>query len=46
MRAGWGWMRRSVPDQDHRGIQRAVRGGDQLGVIGFGHATALALTPA
>jgi hypothetical protein len=32
-----------VPDQDDRGMQLLVRGGDQAGVIGFGHAAALAL---
>ena len=35
-----------VPDQDDRGRQLLVRGGDQAGVIGFGHAAALALAPA
>ena len=27
-----------VPDQDDRGVQGAVRGGDQGGVVGLGHA--------
>ena len=35
-----------VPDQDDRGMQLLVRGGDQAGVVGFGHAAALAFTPA
>ena len=32
-----------VPDQDDRGMQLLVRGGDQAGLIGFGHTAALAL---
>jgi hypothetical protein len=32
-----------VPDKDHRGVERVVRGGDQVRVVGFGHAAALAL---
>ena len=35
-----------VPDQDDRGMQLLVRGGDQAGVVGFGHRAALALAPA
>ncbi len=35
-----------VPDQDDRGMQLVVRGGDQAGVVGFGHGPALALAPA
>jgi hypothetical protein len=30
-----------IPDQDDRGMQLLVRGGDQAGVIGFGHAAVL-----
>ena len=33
-----------VPAQDDRGMKLAVRGGDQAGVIGFGHGPAFALT--
>jgi hypothetical protein len=32
-----------VPDQDDRGVQHLVRGGDQVRVVGFGQAAALAL---
>ena len=35
-----------VPDQDDRGTQLPVRGGDLAGVVGFGHAAALAFTAA
>ena len=35
-----------VPDQDDRGLQLPVRGGDQLSVVGFGHGPALALAAA
>ena len=35
-----------VPDQDDRGAQGAVRGGDQRGVVSLGHGAALALAPA
>ena len=35
-----------VPDQDDRGLQFAVRGGDQPGVVCFGHRAALALAAA
>ena len=35
-----------VPDDNHRGSQGVVRGGDQVRVVGFGHARALALAPA
>ena len=35
-----------IPDQDDRGMQFLVRGGDQASVIGFGHRAALALAPA
>jgi hypothetical protein len=35
-----------VPDQDDRGVQLLVRGGDQVRVVGFGHRAALALAPA
>ena len=35
-----------VPDQDDRGMQFLVRGGDQAGVIGFGHRAALAFAAA
>src|SRR5271157_2958325 len=35
-----------IPDQDDRGVQLVVRGGDQAGVVGFGHRAALAFAPA
>jgi len=35
-----------VPDQDDWGGELGVRGGDQLGVVGFGHGAALALAAA
>ena len=35
-----------IPDQDDGGVQGAVRGGDQVRVVGFGQARALALAPA
>ena len=35
-----------VPDDDERGAQGVVRGGDQVRVVGFGHARAVALAPA
>ena len=45
----WVWdyvPRNIIPDQDDRGMQFLVRGGDQAGVIGFGHRAALALAAA
>ena len=36
----------AVPDQDDRGLQLLVRGGDQPGVVCFGHRAALALAAA
>jgi FkbM family methyltransferase len=35
------WVVQVVPDQDHGGSQRAVRGGDQFRVVCFGHAPVL-----
>ncbi len=35
-----------VPDKDDRGLQFLVRGGDQPGVVCFGHRAALALAAA
>jgi hypothetical protein len=35
-----------IPDQDDRGLQFLVRGGDQVSVVSFGHRAALALAPA
>ena len=35
-----------VPDEDQRGMELVVRGGDQACVVGFGHAAALALAAA
>ena len=35
-----------IPDQDERGLQLVMRGGDQASVVGFGHRAALALAPA
>jgi hypothetical protein len=56
MSSGRYWMRLSwflttaaswsTPDQNDRGMQLLVRGGDQVSVVGFGHGPALALAPA
>ena len=35
-----------IPDQNHGGMQLVVRGGDQAGVVGFGHRAALTLAAA
>jgi DDE superfamily endonuclease len=43
---GYVLARHIIPDQNHRGMQLVVRGGDQCGVVGFGHRAALALAPA
>ena len=43
----WDYVARNIiPDQDDRGMQLVVRGGDQASVVGFGHRAALALAPA
>ena len=43
----WDYVpRHIIPDQNDRGVELLVRGGDQCGVAGFGHRAALAFAPA